>query len=157
MNRDDFLTLIGANTEAADFIPVACLLKDGHGCAGYYTTPLNEGLSETLVLVNARIVDLRDTPTGDDEATIKDFNEFLEEIVVHHYRTSDNAGVATRDVYGRSIPLSAIPFEHIAVLYPVGRIGELMRRAAREGSSIPTFLDFQNKSILLKILRTKLW
>jgi hypothetical protein len=52
--------------------------------------------------------------------------------------------------------LTAIPFEQIAVVYPVAHISTLMRLAEPHHSRLPTFLDF-DKSEFLGLLRTKLW
>ena len=60
------------------------------------------------------------------------------------------------DAYGRSIPLTAIPFEQIAVVYPVAHIGALLRRVEKQQNRLPGFLDL-SKSELIKLLRTKLW
>lgn len=58
MNQQDFLKLIGAGP-SHDYLPVAGILKSGAAFAGFYNSGLNNGLSETLVLLNMRIVDLR--------------------------------------------------------------------------------------------------
>ncbi len=63
-----------------------------------------------------------------------------------------------------TIPLTALPLREIAILYPVAQIATLLKSARKVSSGekggvqeIPTFLDFNNKSIVLKVLRTKLW
>jgi hypothetical protein len=65
-----------------------------------------------------------------------------------------------------TIPLTAIPVSEIAMLYPVAQIARLLKSAQRvsQGTSgsltmseVPTFLDFNNKSIVLKVLRAKIW
>ena len=63
--------------------------------------------------------------------------------------------------FGKSIPLTAIAYDEIAVVYPVTPIGDLLRRANDEvkadAQQVPSFLDFENKSLVVKVLRTKLW
>lgn len=159
MNRSDFLRLIGTDGGQTEYVPVACLLRGGYGCAGYYNANVNDDLSDTCVLVNARIVDLSATPEGTKQGAIQKFRDFIEEIVMRHYKAeyekAEEAVMSRGDnIYGPSIPLAAIPFAEIAVLYPVARIGTLMQRSEKE---VPTFLDFDNKSAVLKVLRTKLW
>jgi hypothetical protein len=64
-----------------------------------------------------------------------------------------------------TIPLTAIPVNQIAMLYPMAQIAKLLKSAQRvtQGersismSEVSTFLDFNNRSIVLKVLRTKLW
>jgi len=53
--------------------------------------------------------------------------------------------------------LAAIPFDQVAVIYPIGRISKMMQKLKFEKKKTPSFLDIDNKSIVLKILRTKLW
>lgn len=157
MNRNDFKKLIGAESEDAEYLPVACLLESGYGCAGYYNAALNADLSETCVLVNARLVEFRRPETAGQRATIEDFNEFLEEIVMNYYNEAESERAPESDLYGKSIPLTAIPYGQIALVYPVAHIGALMRRAEKEENRVPTFLDFDRKSVVIKLLRTKLW
>ncbi len=168
MNRADFLKLIGANDGAADYVPLACLLRSGYGIAGHYNAMLNRDLQESVVLVNARLVDLHSPRRAATGPSISDFSEFIEEIVLRHYMGEQTP---TRDdEYGRSIPLAAIGIEEIAVAYPVAHIGKMMQAMnepaaatngngdhATDSSQVPSFLDFQNRSVVLKVLRTKLW
>ncbi len=168
MNRSDFLKLVGAREGNAEYVPVACLLSNGYACAGYYNTQLNQDLDSTCVLVNARLVGLRERSENEEQPTISDFNEFLEEIVQQAYRSEEEAIKTTTDIYGRSIPLAAIPLDQIVVVYPIAHIREMMRQAGPElhreaggtretAGRIPSFQDFDRKSIVLRILRTKLW
>jgi hypothetical protein len=156
MDRDDFAKLVGAESGSADCLPVACLLRNGYACAGHYHAALNEDLASTCVLLNAHLIALEgDKASG--RPNISDFNEFLEEIVVNFCRTDgDGQPLPKSDIYGKSIPLTAIPYDQIAVVYPVAHIGALMRRAEKPGSKLPRFLDL-GKSEIVNLLRTKLW
>ncbi len=118
---------------------------------------INEGLLDTCVLVNARIIEFREPKQDEKKPTISNFNEFIQEIVLGYYQANERTTTPSRDIYGSSIPLTALPFDHITVLYPVARIGDLMRRAMHDTSTLPSFLDFDDKSVVLKLLRTKLW
>src|SRR5512134_3323234 len=81
MNRDDFIRLIGGQGEKAQYVLVACLLRSGYGCAGYYNAGLNADLKDTIVLLNARMAELTGDPHRRTRA-VDDFNEFIEEVVV---------------------------------------------------------------------------
>ena len=157
MNRDDFVKLVGIASDNDQCIPVAFLLGNGYACAGYYHSTVNEGLKGTCVLLNARLIELRGENKVSGQPSINDFNEFLEEIVVNFCEPSGKSESSPRtDAYGKSIPLTAIPFEQIAVVYPVAHIGALMRRAEQQKIRPHGFLDL-NKSEIIKLLRTKLW
>jgi hypothetical protein len=59
---------------------------------------------------------------------------------------------------GSTIPLAGIDYCDIVLLYPVAQISALMRRAEDSFvERVPTFLDFRNKSIVFKVLTTRLW
>jgi hypothetical protein len=165
MKHAEFVRLIGGESANAEYLPVACLLRNGYGCAGYFVPSLNHDFTDTCILVNARLVDLKGGGGG-PRRTIDDFSEFLEEIVRTAYRKEESATGGDR--FGRSIPLMAVTYDEISLLYPVSHISTLMHRAteaasgkpdSREsaGASIPHFLDFDRRSIVLKLLRTKLW
>ncbi|MFZ1932548.1 MAG: hypothetical protein WCB27_04770 [Thermoguttaceae bacterium] len=157
MNRDDFVKLVGVASDDDQYVPVAFLLCNGYACAGYYHPPVNKGLAGACVLLNARLIELRGDNKVGGQPSINDFNEFLEEIVVNFCEPSGNGKPSSRtDAYGKSIPLTAIPFEQIAVVYPVAHIGSLMRRAERQKTRPPRFLDL-NQSEIIKLLQTKLW
>jgi hypothetical protein len=159
MKHDEFVRLIGGESANAEYLPVACLLRNGYGCAGYFVPSLNREFTETCVLVNARLVDLKGTGSG-PRGTIDDFNEFLEEIVRTAYRKQENFEMGER--FGRSIPLMAVGYDEISLLYPVSHISTLMHRVKEATSkkknddSVPDFLDFE-RSTVVKLLRTKLW
>lgn len=165
MNRQDFLKLIGAKSGQADYLPVACLLKTGYACAGFFNSALNDDFSQTCVLVNARLIELAGVAHEAQRSAIHDFNEFIENVVAGVLQGSEgdfDSLFSDDPRFGKSIPLSAISFEDISVVYPVGHISTLMRRVEEDqtgsqSGNIPTFLDFENKSVVLKILRTKLW
>lgn len=168
MDHDDFLKIIGPSTDA-EYVPVAFLLRSGYGVAGFYSARFNEGLDQTLALVNARVIELRDRADVPGIASITSFNEFIEEIVTRFYRQSDQgqrddtALTCDDQLYGKSIPLATISFDEIAVMYPVARISDMMRQVRDDSvdqdgeGTVPTFLDFQNHSVVLKMLKTKLW
>jgi len=161
MNRDDFQKLIGAHEADNDYLPLACLLTTGYGCAGYYNAQLNDDLIDTCVLMNARMVDLTGGETS-SRNPVRDFADFIEDVVITQYNAEGEANVGgssgpDRNKFGGSIPLTAIPYSQIALLYPVARITALMKRAENTESQIPTFLDFDNKSVILQLLRKKMW
>jgi hypothetical protein len=158
MNRADFLKLIGSQQGTSDYIPVAMLLKNGYGVAGYFNTPVNEDFSSTCVLVNARLIDLSHSVS--ERRAIHNFGDFLQEISTRLLQQDDVAEEAELDangLLGKSVPLSAVSFEEIAVVYPVSRISALMRKVEEDQHRIPTFLDFDNRSVIVKLLKTKIW
>ena len=160
MQRTDFLKLIGAERETSDYLPVACLLRNGYGCAGHFLRTLNDDNSESCVLVNARLVDLRESAAPGHRGMIQGFTDFLEELVTAHYEAEDSFAQNLFDDdnrYGKSIPLMAVGYDEVSVLYPVVHIHTLMQRAVEDKQSIPSFLDFNRKSVIVKLLRTKLW
>jgi len=156
VNKADFLRLVG-ESEDHDYAPIAGMLQTGYGFAGFVNARLNSGMDETLILLNARLVDI--TGTGEDRSTprVSDFNEFVEEIVLQSYRTPEDARMPREDIYGKSIPIAAIPYGQIVVIYPVGQIRKLMRNLEAEKKTVTSFLDFQNKSVIIKLLRSRLW
>jgi len=133
------------------------MLTSGYGFAGYFNADLNSGLGETCVLVNARLVDLRGPEGSTARPRVSDFNQFIEEIVQQSYLPDGEVRAPRQDVFGRSIPLAAIPFDQVAVVYPVSQIGKMMESLHKERHGMPSFLDFDNKSVILKALRRKLW
>ncbi len=164
MLKADFQKLIGVDGQEAEYVPVACLLRSGYGCAGYYNEQLNRDLIHACVLVNARLVEFHSRNGGGHCAAIDNFSEFLEEIVTRVYRNESGDAAEqipadeARDLYGKSIPLTAIDFDEITLLYPVSHISALMRRAEPgPNASVPSFLDFNHKSEIIKLLRTRLW
>lgn len=166
MNRNDFVKLTGADTGNLEYLPVACLLRSGGGCVGHYNALLNEDLAETCVLVNARIIEFKESRAGSAHGTIHDFSDFLEEVVVGFLEVEEqDATTPDSEAFGKSIPLTAIAFDEISIVFPISHISKLLERAkadrkpeqaGEEGSSIPTFLDFEQSEVI-KLLRTKLW
>lgn len=169
MTRHDFLKLIGAASAVAEYTPVAFLLKGGYAGLGYYNASVNDGFTDTAVFLNARLMDLtRRTERG--QPSVRDFNEFLEEVVGDGSDAED--GVLPEKLeFGRPIPLAAVPLHELAVVYPVSQIKTLVRRAQEHGSKeqgaqqqgaqeqgapIPAFFDL-DKSEILKLLRVRLW
>ena len=156
MKKEDFLRIVGAGN-GVEYAPVAGMLRNGYGFAGYFNSQLNQGMEETFVLLNARLVNIRRDTESRTPPRLSDFGEFVEEIVMENYQSSDEPKLPRSDVYGKSIPLAAIPLNELSVVYPVGHIGRMMQTIEKEQNTIPSFLDFDNKSLLLKLLRTKLW
>ena len=164
MNRDDFVKLVGAASGKAEYLPVAFLLRNGYACAGYYHSSVNEDLTSTCVLLNARLIELQGCNKVSGQPSINDFNEFMEEVVADFCDPKEEGSPSPRsDAYGKSILLTAIPLEQIAVVYPIAHISELQQRAEQAQKAcentprrLPTFLDF-DKSEFINLLRTKLW
>lgn len=156
MHREDFWKLVGAAKGSEDILPVALLLDSGYACAGLFSATANEGLTDTCVLVNAQLMELRTEGRASGRPAITDFNEFLEEIAVHRTGGDGAAESPQGELYGKRIPLTAIPFDQIAVLYPVAHIGALLDRLETKDRQLPRFLDFEQSEVV-KLLRTKLW
>lgn len=165
MNRDDVINLIAhAKSADAEYVPVAMLLSSGYGCVGYFNQAINASLADSLVLLNARLVDLRADDHHSRHGRVSDFNDFLQDVVVSHVREESHETENDSDRPEGTIPLTAVPLREIAILYPVAQIANLLKSAYKvtagdRGATqeVPTFLDFNNKSIVLKALRTKLW
>lgn len=196
MNRRDFLKVIGADEKPVEYMPVACLLRSGYGCAGYFNTSLNQALDEVCTLLNARLIPLQ--PTGSthrEHGAVRDFNEFIEEVVLQYFKGGDDDESPMPMHWGRNIPLASLRYDEIAVLYPVAHIGQMMRglrptteetfelqedepelieddaasattpprpRPAKpvivtNPDAVPSFLDFDRKSVIISMLRKKLW
>lgn len=162
MQRADLLKLVGRDG-AAEYTPVAFLLKNGYACAGSFNAKLNEDMEDTCVLLNCRMVELSaDRPGG---RGISDFNEFLEDVISSGLAESDTS-TDEFDVnehrFGRPVPLVAVPLSEVAVLYPVSHIETLIRRSQEtqlapvSNGAASSLLDFQ-KSEILAVLTTKLW
>ncbi len=156
MRKNEFTRIIGASADT-DYAPVAGMLQNGYGFVGYFNTHLNDGLEETLVVINVRLADLREKGGVPGTPRIADFNEFVEQIVMRSYNQGKTPISGVQDVYGKSIPLVALNYDQIAVVYPISQIHKLMIVAAGEKKGPRSFLDFENKSLILKALRTKLW
>ena len=167
MILQDILSLIdGTNSPDSDYTPIACLLNSGYGCVGYFNTSVNENLSDTIVLLNMRLVDLRVEDGNSRRGRVADFNDFLQDVVAQHVQAeSDDEDQENTENTDGTIPLTAIPVNEIAMLYPVAHIAKLLKSVQRVTQDdrelteieVPTFLDFNNKSIVLKVLRAKIW
>ncbi len=168
MILEDVLSLIAGNVpHEGDYTPIACLLNSGYGCVGYFNFSVNNNLSDTIVLLNMRLVDLRVEEGHSRRGRVADFNDFLQDVVAKHVQSeTESDSNPSTDGEDGTIPLTAIPVSEIAMLYPVAQIARLLKSAQHmtqggSGSSptseVPTFLDFNNKSIVLKVLRAKLW
>lgn len=157
MNRDDFVKLAGVAVEEGQSVPVAFLLINGYACAGYYHPAVNEGLASTCVLLNARLIELQGPQSNGNRPSIQDFNEFLQEIVTGLCESDEHELPSpSGDAYGKSVPLMAIPFEQVTVVYPVAHISALMRRAEKKPNQKSSFLDI-DRSEVVRLLRTRLW
>jgi len=192
MNRRDFLKVIGADERAVEYMPVACLLRSGYGCAGYFNTSVNQALDDVCTLLNARLIPLQggSASAHREQGAVRDFNEFIEEVVLQYFKAGEDGESAMLDRWGRNIPLATLSYDEIAVLYPVAYIGRMMRGirqppieieieedepilieddAPRKGAKVarpkifvnpdaaPSFLDFDSKSVIISMLRKKLW
>ncbi len=167
MILEDILQLIGvSDSPENDYTPVACLLNSGYGCVGYFNRSVNESLNDTVVLLNMRLVDLRVEESHSRRGRVADFNDFLQDVVAQHVQEeSEKEDDDRSENRSDTIPLTAIPVNEIAMLYPVAHIAKLLKSAQRVThgdrshtmTEVPTFLDFNNKSIVLKVLRAKIW
>ncbi len=159
MNKQDFLMLSGALSRPANYLPVAFMLRTGYACAGHYNADMNRDLTDTCVLFNARLIEFQNPTAARTRDQIQDFNDFLEQIVTRYYQQDESVPPeADEQALGKTIPLAGIAFDEIVLVYPVAHISSLMHQAQEELSMrVPTFLDFRNKSIIVKVLSTKLW
>gem|GEM_PF-5226366 len=99
------------------------------------------------------------TITGQSEASrprLSDFSEFLEEVVLNLVRSESSDSATAPDHYGKAIPLTAIPYLEMTVVYPVAQISALLKQAEKQNNRLLTFLDV-NSSLIVKLLRTRLW
>ena len=156
MNKSDFVRIIGS-ADGDEYTPLAGMLQNGYGFAGYFNSRLNQDLQDSVIIMNVRLVDLREKANLPGHPRIGDFNEFAEEIVMRSYRGDKSPGTRAQDPYGKSVPLAALNLDQIAIIYPVRQINKLMAELQGQKQTTPTFLDFDNKSVILKTLRTKLW
>jgi hypothetical protein len=117
-------------------------------------------------LLNMRLVDLRVEESHSRRGRVADFNDFLQDVVAQHVQEESDPQDKDRSDNPRdTIPLTAIPVNEIAMLYPVAHIAKLLKMAQRvtqgecseSSDEVPSFLDFNNKSIVLKVLRAKIW
>ena len=153
MNRDDFVKLVGGAEGPAEYLPVAFLLSNGYACAGYYHSAMNDDLNSTCAPLNARLIELRGEGRPGGQPSINDFNDFLEEVVAGF--SESKVLTSPRAAFGKSIPLTAIPYDQIAVVYPVAHISALMRCAEQQQPSpqqqlrrLPTFFDLDKSEII---------
>ena len=152
MNLNDFRKIIGVDKAERDDLPVAMLLRTGYGCLGTYSIRTNEGLSDTVLVINAQLATFSDGAKRSRPA-LEDFREFLTEFVA----AGEDAEFPIRSEFGKPIPLAAISIDEIAIVYPVAHIMDLLRLASgEETKQRPHLLDIE-RSEILKLLRTKLW
>ena len=154
MERKAFLKLIGADSDEAEYIPVAFLLKCSYAGIGFYNGSVNEKFADVCVFLNARLVNLVNA-AEQNHASIRCFTELIEEISLNEAR--DEKAKSLEPEFGSAIPIIAVPLSEFAVIYPVSQIRTLVNRSKSErGKSVPTFFDLE-KSEILALLRIKLW
>jgi hypothetical protein len=154
MTRGDFLKLIGAESKSAEYVPVAFLLKSGYAALGYFNATINDGLNDAVVFLNVLLTDLA-AHHERGRHPIRDFNEFLEEVVTAA-ADADKDELPVKPDLGRRTPLAAFPLSELAVVYPVSQISELVKRSKERGRSLPTFFDL-SKSEILGLLHLRPW
>ncbi|MGE0376581.1 MAG: hypothetical protein AB7Q45_14320, partial [Planctomycetaceae bacterium] len=120
MTLNDFRKIIGAEQGGRDDLPVAMLLRTGYGCLGTYSVRTNEGLTGTVLVINAQLATFAE-PTKRSRPVLEDFREFLTEFVA----AGDDAEFPVRKEFGKPIPLAAISIDDIAIVYPVAHIMDL--------------------------------
>lgn len=126
MQRKDFMRLSGADQGSVEYLPIALLLRTGYGCAGYYNTSMNHALEDLIVLLNCRLIDLRNRDGSGP--VITDFNDFLQKVVFEHYKVGEGTVPEGHAAHAtNTIPLAAISLSDVAVFYPVEQISRLMR------------------------------
>lgn len=155
MNSSDLRKIIGTTDGEADYAPVGMLLRSGYACYGHFNSSVNEGLDETLVVLNASLMELK-AAVDHNRPSVEDFREFLLEMVAA-YDAGDELDILTPEFLGNQIPLLAIPMDEIALVYPVSHIIELLSRAEEtKNRATPALFDF-DRSEILALLRSKLW
>ena len=157
VNAEDLRKIIGVSKQPVEYAPVALLLKTGYACFGHYNGNLNEDLGQTIVVVNAQLMDVNAEAHHSGPA-VEDFREFLQEIVEAYDSNTEN-DLPTRNYLGKPIPLVAIPLEEIAIVYPVAQIVAMLQRLSpemREERKAMALFDF-NRSEIVNVLRMKLW
>jgi hypothetical protein len=155
MNGKDFRKLINAEAAKAEYTPVAFLLRSGYAGFGYYNSSVNEGFADMAVFLNVRLIAL-DRSAQRSGASIRDFSEFLEEVVAEELDREEKDEAPAKPHFGKPIPITAVPLDELAVLYPVAQIGALLRRRSQQDRSVPTFFDLR-KSEILSLLRGRIW
>ena len=155
MNRSDLAKIIGTADGEADYAPVGLLLRSGYACFGHFNLSVNEGLEETLVVLNASLMELK-AAVDHNRPSVENFREFLLEMVAA-YDAGDEVDMSTWEYLGKQIPLLAIPIDEIALVYPVSHIiGLLSQVDETKKRATPTLFDF-DRSEILALLRLKLW
>jgi len=153
VNLADLRKIIGAS-DSSEYAPMAMLLKTGYACFGHYNQNLNSDLEDTLVVLNAQLMELG-SEANRTRPAVEDFREFLVEIV-GAYDAGEGSEIQTRDYLGKPVPLVAIPLEEISIVYPVAQIVTMLQRVESKDRSQPTLFDFE-KSEILSVLRMRLW
>ncbi len=152
MNLNDFRKIIGVEKAHRDDLPVAMLLRTGYGCLGTYSVRTNEGLTDTVLVINAQLATFSDHAKRSRPA-LEDFRDFLTEFVA----AGEDGEFPIGREFGKPIPLAAISLDEIAIVYPVAHIIDLLQLASGdEQKQRPQLLDIE-RSEILQLLRTKLW
>jgi hypothetical protein len=154
MTGKDFRKLITAEAAKEEYTPVAFLLRSGYAGLGYYNSSVNEGFGDLAVFLNVRLIDL-DRSAQRGGASIRDFSEFLEEVVAEETEREEADEAPAKPDFGKAIPIAAVPLDELAVLYPVAQIGALLSRRKQQDRSVPKFFDLR-KSEILSLLRGRL-
>src|SRR5262249_51191478 len=108
MTGKDFRKLIAADPAQAEYTPVAFLLRSGYAGFGYYNSSVNEGFADVAVFLNVRLIDL-DRSAQRRGAGIRDFSEFLEEVVADELEREEKDEAPAKHDFGKPIPIAAIP------------------------------------------------
>ncbi|MHC4880774.1 MAG: hypothetical protein ACYTGL_30335 [Planctomycetota bacterium] len=155
MNAADLRKIVGTSGDGVEHAPVAMLLRSGYACYGQFNRILNDGLTQTAMILNAQLMELK---AHDDRhrPAVEDFREFLLEIVAA-YDEHREGSVPVREDLGKTVPLIAIPMDEIAIVYPVAHIVELLRRASDGPKRAAPALFDLDQSEILAMLRMKLW
>ncbi len=144
MNGSDLRKIIGTTDGETDYAPVGMLLRSGYACYGHFNSNVNDGLDETLVVLNASLMELK-ASVDHNRPSVEDFREFLLDMVAA-YDVGAAADIAIPESFGKQIPLIAIPMDEIALVYPVSHIIELLSRADKtKNRTTPTLLRFRSK------------
>ena len=159
--------LIGAKSGKAEYLPVAFLLKTGYACYGHYNSSLNDGLSDLCVLLNVRILDLSQS-TQKTKSTVRDFSDFLEDVVVRASKsdpdsTDEGDDTLARSKFGKAIPIAAVVSTTSRSSTPLRKLVHSCVARGRKHSPRhrsphpPVRCSTSTRARVLAVLRMKLW
>lgn len=155
MNSADLRRMIGATREHVEYAPLAILLTSGYACFGHVNAKLNEEMEETIVLLNAQLMEVKHSAQR-TRPVVEDFREFLLEVVA----TCDpeqETEIPMQEELGKPIPLIAVPLDQIAIVYPVAQIVQLISQLDNGAERPAPGLFDLNRSEILSLLRMKVW